>query len=153
MKIQIENYRGWDISFDTDEETFYAQSDEYDRGGTKKSFASAKQYIDNFIKDNLEFKPVWAETIPSKYNSHSKIKLTGIRKDNRFVYEGKDGKKEQLSEYSEKSYILYNEANKIRYDELEECRKRKALIDEEMKIIESKIIKVGLDELKSKYLV
>jgi hypothetical protein len=151
MKIEIENYRGWDISFDTDKETFYAQSDEYDRGETKKSFASAKQYIDDFIKDNLEFKPVWIETPPSSYINHSKIKLIGIRKDKRFVYEGKDGKKEQLSDYSEKDYILCNEANDAPYAELEECRKRKELIDEEMKVIEAKIIKVGLAELKAKY--
>jgi hypothetical protein len=151
MKIEIENYRGWDISFDTDKETFYAQSDEYDRGETKKSFASAKQYIDDFIKDNMEFKPVWIETPASYCRNHSKIKLIGIRKDKRFVYEGKDGRKEQLSDYSEKDYILCNEANDAPYAELEECRKRKALIDEEMKVIEAKIIKVGLAELKAKY--
>ena len=151
MKIEIENYRGWDISFDTDKETFYAQSDEYDRGETKKSFASAKQYIDDFIKDNLEFNPVWIETPASSYRNQSKIKLIGIRKDKRFIYEGKDGKKEQLSEYSEKGYILSNEANDVPYAELKECRKRIALILEEINVIKAKIIKVGLDELKAKF--
>ena len=61
MKVFIENYRGWDISFDTDKESFYAQSDEYDVGETKKSFASAKKYIDDFLKDNLQFQPIWVE--------------------------------------------------------------------------------------------
>ena len=126
-------------------------TNEYDRGETKKSFISAKQYIDDFIKNNLEFKPVWIETPPNLYRNHSKIKLIGIRKDKRFVYEDKDGNKKQLPDYCEKDYILCNEANDAPYAELEECKKRKELIDEEMKVIETKIIKVGLAELKAKY--
>ena len=112
MRVEIENYRGWDISFDTERETFYAKSVEYDRGETKRSFASAKQFVDDFIKENLQFKPVWVEKVPSQYNNQNKIKLIGIRKDKRFVYEDADGKKNQLSEYSEKDYILCNEENK-----------------------------------------
>jgi hypothetical protein len=161
MKIKIENYRGWDISFDTSKETFYVESDGHDRGEIKKSFALAKHYVDDFIKDNLKFKPVWVEKmehhsflygLTSQQEMISKIKLIGIRKDKRFIYEGKDGKKEQLSEDSEKSYILSNEANDVHYAELKECRKRIGLILEETKVIKAKIIKVGLDELKAKFL-
>ena len=151
MTILIENYRGWDISFNTVKETFYAQSDEYDRGETKKSFASAKQYIDDFIKENNQFKPVWVERLSFYGSVEGKIKLIGIRKDKRFVYEGKDGKKEQLAEYSEKDYILYNKENDIFYKQIEECRKRRDALDEEIKEIKDKIVKVGLDSIKAKY--
>lgn len=151
MTVKIEEYRGWDIYFNTDNETFCAQSFEYDRSETKKSFASAKKHIDDFIKENLEFKPIWIEVPESIHRRRSKIKLIGIRKDGRFVYEDKDGNKEQLLGYDEKDYILCNEANNHTYGQLEECKKRKSLIDEEMKVIESKIIKVGLGELKAKY--
>lgn len=151
MKIKIEDYRGWEIYFYTEMETFLSESDEFDRSETKKSFTSAKKFIDDFINDNLEFKPVWIETLASLHRNPQKIKLIGIRKDKRFVYEGKDGKKEQLSDYREKEYILCNDANDAHYAELAECRKRKELIDEEVKVIEAKIIKVGLSELKAKY--
>ncbi len=40
MKIEIENYRGWDISFDTEKETFYAISSHFDTDKTKQSFAA-----------------------------------------------------------------------------------------------------------------
>ena len=39
MKTEIAKYRGWEISFDTDKETFYALSNDYDRDETKKSFS------------------------------------------------------------------------------------------------------------------
>jgi folylpolyglutamate synthase/dihydropteroate synthase len=151
MRIEIETYRGWQISFDTDKETFYAQSDEYDRGETKKSFASAKAYVDDFIKTNVEFKPVWVETIPSHYQDRKKVKIIGIRKDKRFVIEGKNGEKEQLSEYSEKDYILVNAENETFYSQMANCNTRIKAIEQERKAIEEKIIKKGLAEIKRQY--
>lgn len=118
MKIEIETYRGWEISFDTNKDIFYAQSDEYDRGETKKTFLSAKSYVDDFLKNNIDFKPFWVETIPNIFNDHTQIKIIGIRKDKRFVFEGQDGKKEQLGEYDEKDYILVNTENEIFYKEI-----------------------------------
>ena len=54
MKTLIENYRGFEIFFDTDNENFYSVSDKYDRQETKKSYASAKKSIDDYIKYNTE---------------------------------------------------------------------------------------------------
>ena len=51
MKVQIENYRGWNIEFDTEKESFYCHSEQHDKDENKKSFASTKKWIDDFIKD------------------------------------------------------------------------------------------------------
>ena len=113
MKIEIENYRGWLISFDTEQETFHCHNDSYDREEYKKSFSSTKQWVDNFIKENQDFKSFWVEKKPTAYWGYEKIKIIGIRKDNRFVYEDAKGEKKQLSDYEEKNYILYDESNEI----------------------------------------
>lgn len=153
MKVKVENYRGWDISFDTEKENFYAESDEYDRGETKKSFAAAKKFVDDFIKENLDFKPVWVEVTANSYRDAKKIKLIGIRKDGRFVYEDEKGEKQQMSDYNEKDYILCNPENDVFYKQIADCNARVKVIDEERKEIEAKIIKVGLAELKRKFTV
>ncbi len=112
MQIQIDQYRGWSISFDTEKETFYCHSDQWDKDMNKNSFSSVKKWIDDFIKDNEVFKPVWIVAIPTSYFfSKGKVKLIGIRKDGRFIYENDKGEKKQLSEYKEKDFILYDEAN------------------------------------------
>ena len=137
MKVEIENYRGWQISFDTEKETFYCHSEQWDRDENKKSYASTKKWIDDFIKENETFKPVWIETKPTSYNSEKRIKLIGLRKDGKFIYEDEKGEKKQLSQYEEKNYILYNPENdKYREEakkidaEMEQLRlKRNAILD------------------------
>lgn len=151
MKIEIENYRGWEIYFDTEKETFYAQSDEHARGESKKSFAAAKKFIDDFIKDNTEFKPIWVESPPSSWSGKNKIKLIGIRKDKRFIYEGDKGEKEQLPEYNEKDYILVNPDNEPIYEAIKVLQDKQKETALEIKALESKIIRVGLEEIKKKY--
>lgn len=116
-KVFIENYRGWDILFDTEKETFYAMSDEQDRGEHKKSFASAKKYVDDFIKENDQFKPFWVQGIPDGWRDKKPVKVIGIRKDNRFVYESpKDGSQCQMSEWDEKDYMLINPENDVHFE-------------------------------------
>jgi hypothetical protein len=152
MKVEIEIYRGWSISFDTEKETFYCHSEQWDKDENKKSFASTRKWIDDFIKENEVFKPIWVETKPSIYNPDNRIKLIGIRKDGRFIYENEKGDKKQLSEYNEKDYILYNpendkyreEANKVNA-ELEELRlKRNAIL--------KKVVGIELTEYKKQIL-
>jgi hypothetical protein len=125
MKIEIENYRGWAISFDTEQETFYCHSEQWDIEESKKSFASVKRWIDEFIKDNHEFKPVWFERRPNSYSSHECIKIIGIRKDGKFVYEEEGGGKKAIPSYNERDYILSTPKN----DELKEALK---VIDSEL---------------------
>ena len=111
MKVEIENYRGWLIQFDTEKELFYCHSEQYDSDENKKTYSATKKWIDDFIKENQVFKPVWIETKPSSYVSDKKVKLIGIRKDGRFVFEDENGNKKQLSDYNEKDYILCNAEN------------------------------------------
>lgn len=96
MRIHIENYRGWDIYFETTSERFYAISDEHDRQSSdRKTYSSAKKYVDDFIKDNIDFVPV--ELLQEEHNGkYQSYRLIGIRKDGHFVRE-KEGRKSQLS--------------------------------------------------------
>ena len=57
--IKIADYRGFEVFFDKDEDMFYLSSSRFDTETTKKSYSAVKTYIDNFIKDNLNFKPFW----------------------------------------------------------------------------------------------
>jgi hypothetical protein len=128
MKVEIEIYRGWLISFNTEKETFYCHSEKWDKDENKKSFASTKKWIDDFIKDNEVFKPIWVETKPQVTTSHRKIKLIGIRKDGRFIYEDSKGEKHQLSDYDTKDYIIYDEENeKYKIEALKISEKIEAL--------------------------
>jgi len=105
MKILIETYRGAAIEFDNEREVFSCFL--FDYGKESKSFAAVKKAVDEYLKDNNEFKPFWIITRPESYKSGIKIKITGIRKDNRFVGEFEDGKKAHISDYEEKEYYIY----------------------------------------------
>lgn len=83
MKIVIENYRGWEIYFDTQKETFYAVLSEFDVDKTKQSFAAIKKSIDDYIKENVNFKPFKA--IVGGWGGYTIKEFVGIRKDLRFI--------------------------------------------------------------------
>ncbi len=152
MKVIIDNHRGWEISFDTELETFYCISDRYDRDETKKSFASIKKFIDDFIKENEIFEPVWVETKPNSYTSDKKIKLIGIRKDGRFIYENSKGEKQQLSDYNEKDYILYDANNDKFRLEAEKINKEIKVLNAKRDAVLDKITGIELTEYKKKLL-
>jgi hypothetical protein len=151
MKIEIEKYRGWTIYFDPSNEDFYTLSDEYDHQKTKKSFAAVKKYIDDFIKENQTFVPVIVEKPSSTWSPAHRIKLIGIRKDNRFIYEDEDGSQKQLSEYNEKDYIMVNPLNDPIYERISVLKTDRDRISKEISDAEKQIIKVGLSGIKEKY--
>ncbi len=152
MRVLIEQYRGWEIFFDTENENFYTVSDIFDRQQTKRSYTSTKKYIDDYIKENNDFKPVMVQKTASYFNEINVIKLIGLRKDGAFMFEDKEGKKQQLSAYSEKEYFLVDSQNDAYFKEIEELNFERNKIDDKIKVIESKILKVGLNTIKSKYL-
>lgn len=128
--IEITTYRGWNIFFNINSETFYTVSEKFDSDQTKTSFASTKKFIDDFIKENDVFKPFWVEPKPgsiiSGTGSHKKdqgLKIIGIRKDKRFIAEDIDGLKIQISEYDEKDFILKVPENKDIFIKLKELTK------------------------------
>ena len=104
MRVLIEKYRGIEINFDTDKEIF--ETEVKDLGKESKSFAAAKKWIDEYLKDNAQFEPFYVIADPNGYRANSeRLKIVGIRKDGRFVYE-ENGEKKQLSDYNEKDYLL-----------------------------------------------
>lgn len=109
-RVEITTYKGWVIYFNVHTESFYAISEVFDRDKTKPSFASMKKFIDDFSKENQNFKPFWMEALPEKGYRREKIFIIGIRLDGRFVYsmEGTD-EKFQLSSYDEIEYVLPSE--------------------------------------------
>lgn len=146
MQVLIENYRGWEIFFDTDQENFYSTAEEYDYEMTKKSYSSSKKAIDDFIKDNQKFTHVWVQTMDGEPR-----KLVGIRKDGRFVYEDSEGKRRQIESYYEDNYFLVNEDNDKFFKKIKELKDEIALNNRTIREIQDKLVKVGLDTLKEKY--
>ena len=148
MRTLITEYRGWEIFFDTNKEEFYTVSNEYDKDNTKKSFASTKKFIDDYIKENNNFKPILVQKQPSMYSDGKIIKLIGIRKDGKFMYEDEKGKKQQLSLYEETNYFLINPENDKAFKRISELSKEQDKITAEMKEIEKTIIKVDVKQLR-----
>jgi lipopolysaccharide export LptBFGC system permease protein LptF len=111
MITEVDKYKGWDISFDTDKETFFAYSSVHDSEITGKvSYAATKKYIDDFIATNETFKPFNVQRNPIGSNNLSIITIVGIRKDGVFVYD-ENGKKNQISKYTESDIILFEPEN------------------------------------------
>ena len=148
MKVEIENYRGWEISFDPDTEEFYGLSDRHDKDVNKKSYSATKKFIDDFIKDNQEFKAFNVESNPQSSWGGKKGRIVGIRKDKRFIIELPDGKKEQVSYYSEKDFILINADNKMLWLELEKINKERDALYKKEREVKAKFKIKTLQEYK-----
>lgn len=122
--ILIENYRGFDITFDTSDEKFECVCTE-NISKESGSFTAVKNFIDAFKKTNQDFKPFWIVQIPGSFGSGKKrLKVIGIRKDKRFVVETEDNKQEQLSDYSAKDYMLMKPENEEILNKLNELAKK-----------------------------
>jgi hypothetical protein len=122
MKTIIEEYRGFEINFDTNKEMFYALSDDFDTDFYKKSYSAVKNYIDSFIKENSQFRPFKIISKPGLYNRDAEIEIIGIRKDGRFIYKDKDGNKKQLSVYCEDKYMIPHKDDDINLELLNKNR-------------------------------
>jgi len=165
MNVLIEKYRGFNITFDTDSEVFLSElnNETTDRFRnvedspckSSKSYAAIKKFIDDFIKEHLEFEPFEAIHRPDKNvwnKDKTKIKVIGLRKDGRFIAEDRKGEKFQLDSFSEKDYIVYNEKDNAHFAtiailELEAEEARKKVDELKRKPIES----VSLEEIRKKY--
>jgi hypothetical protein len=149
MRVQIETYRDWDICFDTSEEVFSCISGYYDKELSSKSYKAVKKQVDDFIKDNAKFEPFEVERISSTYENEDVIKIIGVRKDGKLMFEGKDGDKKQLSEWSERDYIMINPENEKYKTELREISGKIKELGKLQDETEKKIIKVTLKDLRS----
>jgi len=111
MNANIENYRGFEIWFDTELESFQCDID--DSRSVKKSYPALKKFIDDYVKENNSFKVIRVEPNPVKnrYTSAKVVKIVGVRKDGRFIGELANGEKVQVSDYDLEAYILKDERN------------------------------------------
>lgn len=151
MKTEVDNYRGYEIRFDSDNETFECDID--DSRSVKKSYSAVKKFLDDFIKDNSEFKPFKIECIPNRYNGKKGvIEVIGIRKDGRFIIKNGD-KQEQLSSYDIEKYMLFNPDNSTYWHELKECESQIDKIREIIKQIEAKFKIVTLKSVTDNYII
>jgi hypothetical protein len=152
MKVLIENYRGWEIYFNTDGEDFYTTSNEHDTQQSKRSYAATKKFIDDFIKENTEFRPFKIECMPSLYKNRDVKTIVGIRKDGALVYRDKDGSKRQFRTHNEKEYFLVDPENEAIFKQIDEIEQLISAHSKEMKELEKMVKKVTVQELKSKYI-
>ena len=151
MRVLIENYRGFDIWFDTEKEIFYAASDSEDVGKEKRSYSAAIKYVDDFIKDNMVFEPFWVISLGG-----TKVRIVGIRKDGYFVQENKDGSKSQFSSWDERNYFEYiPEKQDSLFAKLNVINEKRAELEKEESAIEREILETAkkLITFKDKYLV
>lgn len=152
MRTKITDYRGFEISFDTEDERFYADIEGSSQ--QKQSFASAKKYVDDYVKENNIFKSFDAERKPTLGNPYPNIiTITGIRKDKRFVYNGDGVTNSQLSEYYENDYILINQANNVFKVKLADLRDKIDALKVESNVVEAQLVIVTLKEVKAQYTV
>lgn len=155
MKVEIENYRGWDISFDTDKEMFHVYSNTHDTDQEKKSYSAVKKYIDDFIKENNTFKSFKIIGNPlSYYIGKEPVTVIGIRKDGRFVQLTEKGEQKQISDYNEGDYILIDPNHLPWFEELKQNDKQQEELRLERKGILEKFAKtiVTLATYKKKLL-
>lgn len=150
MEIEIENYKGFEIRFNTEKETFVCDID--DPKSVKKSYSALKKFINEFVKDNQTFKPIHLIRDPNDvFTKGKEITITGKRQDGRLIYK-EDGKQRQLSQYDEKRYILKLEANTQYLKELDELAEERIILlknlSERAVQISSKLDKITLEEYR-----
>lgn len=119
MKVLIENYRGFEITFDTETNQFLAYSNEKDVEQEKRSYPATKKWIDDYVKENANFKRVLVCPVLGSYRmGEGKFTLTGIRKDSAFMAENAKGTF-QVSKYDEEKYCIWDKSHddiKDKYD-------------------------------------
>jgi len=147
MKISIEQYRGFDISFNPDKEEFNGLSDSYDSELSSKSFSAVKSKIDQYIKDNTTFRPFWVVDV-SGYNKGEKLRVVGIRKDKRFMAEKSDGTKCQISDHNEKDYVEYKPEMDAIFEEIKKVGAKIGVLQKEKVAIEKTLTGKMLRDIK-----
>lgn len=154
MNVTIEEYRGIEIWFDTNNESFQCDID--NEGSIKKSYPAIKKFIDEWKKEELNFKRFKVDVNPLNPHWGKKGTIIGIRKDGRFIIELENGKKTQVSDYDLSSYMLVNEENKYCLLGLEQLEKEQSEADEKFKIRRAELKEnlkiVTLKDVKPNYL-
>ena len=156
-KILIENYRGFDIEFDTRYEKFQCIITD-DLTKESLSFKSIKSFVDEYMKNNQTFKPFYVLTNPESYrfNNVKRLKVIGVRKDGRLTAENEEGLKVQLGNYDISDFIIEKDKNEPLLLELNkhdaDVKKQDEIDREKRKAIISKMDIVTLKDYKKQIL-
>lgn len=148
MITEVDKYRGYEIRFCTNRETFQCDID--DERSVKKSYSAVKKFIDEYIKDNSEFKPFKVEPNPKNGWGKPGI-ITGIRKDGRFILETDDGKKHQISDYEMDRYCLLNQDNEPLKKQIAKLKGDINSLQSQIKMLEEKYITKTLKDIYDQY--
>lgn len=155
MTVDIEKYRGIEIWFDTDYETFQCDIDE--ERSVKKSYSAVKKFIDEWKKDMSNFKAFKVMKNPNGRYGGKSGTVVGIRKDGRFILKtnAEDSKNEQISDYSLDDFILIEQENLPLIDELnkldQEEESSRLSFNEKRKEIKAKLKITTLKDIKPNY--
>lgn len=150
-RILIDTYRGIEIYFNLDKEAFYASIDDPSYSKDRQSYAATKKAIDEFIKENSEFKPFFVER--KGHRGIETLKIVGIRKDGAYVYEDEKGAKIQLSKYSESDYYISSPELKEIVKKIDALKEKIAPLEEEKRQLENEIKRLpSLSTVKEKYI-
>lgn len=137
MKVLIKNYKGWNIFFETDIDMFYTVPTQYVTDQFHCStFSCVKEFIDKYVKSNKEFKPIHVERYPPVGGVRVTGKLTGMAEDGHFMLEVADAEPTILSQHSELSWILINEHNNQKLDQIERLYAEIASAEDNIKTIQ-----------------
>jgi len=125
MQPVIEIYKGFEIRFDTDNETFTCDID--DSRSVKKSYAALKNFIRDWAKTNETFKKFKVQGIPgNSWKDEAEITIIGKHGNGNLLYKEGD-KTSQLSGYERKHYMVVNRDNDFLHSKLKGVRAEKKL--------------------------
>lgn len=116
MKVEIEDYRGWTIFFDTDAEMFYSVSQDHDVDKKNRTYSAAKSAIDEYLKENQVFKPFKVQRIGYDGFVQHDVTIVGITKGGNYMGQNSEGRF-QISKYDRERYVFPNAANDAVYAE------------------------------------
>lgn len=124
-KILIQNYRGWDIFFDTYTDQFVCRMSDKDNQSDaekeSKSITAIRKYIDEYLKVNQKFEKVDIVKVRNSIEPYYDVyTIIGLRKDGGFTIQDQDGGISKLSKYDEnkvelltEKHIMYNDVYKV----------------------------------------
>lgn len=159
MRTKIDDYKGFEIYFDTDEGKFIIEGCDYQQA--KPSYTSAKKFVNDFLKENNLFPEFKLVSNPTKNGWGKKeVIVQGLHSNgNLLAFDVEKQEKFQLSTYNWTDYIFPEDLEKCGYDaekvaKLEEKRDKifKEIREEEKKVpnnTKEKIKKI-IDEFKYK---
>jgi hypothetical protein len=143
-KTKVGEFKGFEIFFDNDDELFSVQG--YDtQKDNKKTYASCKTYIKDFIKENALFGEFQIVKIPGKEGYGGRAKsatVIGIHANGNFLCTDDKGERFQLSgnyAYDMETWCLPKDLEASTYDAVKVAELEEAITNINAQINEEKL--------------